>query len=148
MLYWSNASSTCSAACGATGCSCIKWLLYVLICFTRAPPGELFTCTHSAIRIFPDLRFRELSQLERTYGCIYMYRCAFCNICIPPRQAAIRHVVGTRVRQYPPREKAHPVAHNGKQTWQPDPGGTGHEIVHEVLVCSDCVSTDQALPPD
>ena len=80
-----------------------------------------------------------------------MYRCALCSQSIPPRTPARRLILETRSVVYPYRVKAHPSRFVGHPRASPkrhhvtsschdDPGGTGWEIVKEVLVCPACAS--------
>ena len=74
---------------------------------------------------------------------IKVFKCQLCQTIVPPRIKATRIVVETRVKQYAYRAKANrlrftsPSGH--RATWfVDDPGGTGEEIVREVVACPAC----------
>ena len=67
-----------------------------------------------------------------------MFRCQLCSCVVPPRTRVRRLVLGRRPRQYPSRPKANLVFRDGKKHHTDDPGGKGHEVVREVLVCPAC----------
>ena len=70
-----------------------------------------------------------------------MYRCEQCGDVVGAGQAAIKMVVETRQREYPPR--ANPGGGAGKNQGRSrrrrgDSGGSGREIVRELLLCVEC----------
>jgi hypothetical protein len=72
-----------------------------------------------------------------------MYRCGMCASVVPSGTAASRLVLETRLKEYPFRPKANRIVYRKKDgklkaEWPWDPGGTGWEIVREVLACADC----------
>jgi rubredoxin len=68
-----------------------------------------------------------------------MYRCELCGQVIEPNTKAIRVPVETRHRQYPSRQKEISQGRNRKKTITV-PGGTGFEIVREVVSCPTCAA--------
>ena len=78
-----------------------------------------------------------------------MFRCQHCGTVTPPRVSAETIVVEIRPRVYPFREKVAEVIclrhRRPKLETRDDPGGTGHEIVHEITVCPPC---KRAIQPD
>jgi hypothetical protein len=86
-----------------------------------------------------------------------VFRCQVCRKVVAPNTRPIRHVVETRERQYPLRLKANRFKRDGRERRSDDPGGTGREIVREVLICGACAEAfavkDRTLsrlrgPPD
>jgi rubredoxin len=70
-----------------------------------------------------------------------MYRCEVCGEVVDPGIPARKRVVETRDRTYPRRNDAggRPAEPKGQRSQRKgDPGGTGHEIVREQLVCPEC----------
>lgn len=65
-----------------------------------------------------------------------MYNCEICKQSVPRRTKAIRIPVKTRVRQYPSQQKE--IFKRGESKMITVPGGTGTEIVHEIVVCPAC----------
>jgi hypothetical protein len=61
-----------------------------------------------------------------------------CQDIIPARTPAHRITLETRSRIYSPRRDANPVSRKRKAKRTNDPGGAGHEIVCEVIVCPAC----------
>jgi rubredoxin len=77
-----------------------------------------------------------------------MFRCHFCAACPPAKTKAIRITVEARARTYPARPEAHPYRREGKLKYQDDPGGTGFEIVREVLACPACATYERRALPE
>ena len=74
-----------------------------------------------------------------------MFRCQLCDEVVPPRTAAQRVVVRTRVRKYPFRREVNRLVRlsekgKPKETFTDDPGGAGQEVVRELMVCLACAS--------
>jgi hypothetical protein len=77
-----------------------------------------------------------------------MFRCQLCGDVVPPGTPSQRIVVQSRRTQYPYRSKANVVVRKPesgrrrktKKEYRDDPGGEGHEIVREVIVCPNCVA--------
>jgi hypothetical protein len=67
-----------------------------------------------------------------------MFRCQLCSCVVPPRTRVRRLVLDQRTRQYPARPRANLVVRDGKKHHTDDPGGKGHEVGREVLVCPAC----------
>jgi hypothetical protein len=67
-----------------------------------------------------------------------MFRCQLCSCVVPPRTPAQRLVLAPRLRRYPARKDASAFRRDGKNHTRDDPGGSGSEIVGEVLVCPGC----------
>jgi hypothetical protein len=70
-----------------------------------------------------------------------MYRCDVCGKPVEPGIPALKRVVETRERTYPSRSEAggRPQEPKGKgRRSKGDPGGAGHEIVKEQLMCAEC----------
>lgn len=71
-----------------------------------------------------------------------MFPCGVCGQVTKPGEKATRLTVETRQATYPYREDAHKYMDlEGKEIIKDDPGGTGNEIVKEVLVCPPCSTT-------
>ena len=78
-----------------------------------------------------------------------MFRCQVCRKVVAPSTRPIRHVVETRERQYALRPKANRFERDGRERRSDDPGGTGREIVREVLLCGSCaeeLATKSEMP--
>lgn len=73
-----------------------------------------------------------------------MYRCHLGDVVVPANTPSHRKVVETRRRRYPFREKANHFMKDGRPKTTDDPGGTGSEIVREVLVCPSCFEEPSA----
>ena len=91
-----------------------------------------------------------------------MYQCQICQSVVPAKTRAVRVVLETRVRTYPPQRRMHPpkdlsnrerkkllrklaagLADRHDDTfkkWVDDPGGRGLEVVREVLACPACAA--------
>lgn len=74
-----------------------------------------------------------------------MYRCELCGDVAKPGTAAIKRVVVTRRREYPPRtdaptRKSRPG--DRRRRAKGDPGGSGREIVREQLLCPTCAENN------
>lgn len=67
-----------------------------------------------------------------------MYRCEICREIVPPHTPSHRVTVETRPVQYPFRSDANTVLVKGKREKRHDPGGSGREIVREVIACPRC----------
>jgi len=76
-----------------------------------------------------------------------MFICGLCFIYTQPREKATRVVTETREKIYPFRKNANTFMKSefldgqrvrGKEEKSDDPGGTGVEIVKEVLACQTC----------
>lgn len=72
-----------------------------------------------------------------------MFRCHFCAGVQTAHTKAVRVPVAARVRHYPRRPEANLVVHEGKRRLIDDPGGTGYEIVREVLACPACAARER-----
>ena len=72
-----------------------------------------------------------------------MYKCQQCNQVVPAKTKANRITVETRYKQYPFRAKVMRQIEAGKVKMADDPGGTGYEIVRELVVCPDCAAKFQ-----
>ena len=71
-----------------------------------------------------------------------MYKCQICQQVIPANTKAQRVVVETRVRVYPFRKAVNQLALvKNKWVHPDDKGGTGREIVHEMIACPVCAAT-------
>lgn len=74
-----------------------------------------------------------------------MFKCGLCRKSSSPRETAVRVITEEREKTYPKRLEAHRAVgrdfRTGKRVRKDDPGGTGHEIVHEVLAHKECAST-------
>lgn len=68
-----------------------------------------------------------------------MYRCEICHEVVPAKTKAQRVVVETRPRVYPFRKEANRRVWK-KSKWEKtdNEGGTGFEIVREVIACPSC----------
>ena len=69
-----------------------------------------------------------------------MFTCQECGVTVPAGTRAQRFVVETRVVHHPARVKANTVKVQGKDKHRDDPGGTGTQIVREVLLCPACAT--------
>jgi hypothetical protein len=80
----------------------------------------------------------------RSLGSLSMFRCKQCQCVVPPRTPSHRLTVKRRSKEYPYRSKANVVVRRSsldrkpKKVYLDDPGGSGEEIVSEVLVCPAC----------
>ncbi len=70
-----------------------------------------------------------------------MFICEICQKPAPPRVNSQRIVAKTRYREYPRRKEVHPAT-RGRKKFKDDPGGTGKEIVKEVIACPKCVEEE------
>lgn len=79
-----------------------------------------------------------------------MYRCQVCGTVVPPRTPCHRVAVRMRPASYPVRSEVNRVVRlvNGrhKAKYTDDPGGTGAEVVREVIACPRCAN-GRAAPP-
>lgn len=66
-----------------------------------------------------------------------MYRCELCQEVVAPRTKTIRIPVETRAKQYPNRTKT-VNAGRGRKKEVTVHGGTGFEIVREIVICPAC----------
>jgi len=75
-----------------------------------------------------------------------MFRCQLCLSVVPARTPSQHVVLEQRSREYPYRTRANVIVRkpkDGKKTkkeFRDDPGGEGHEIVQEVIVCPTCAN--------
>jgi hypothetical protein len=69
-----------------------------------------------------------------------VFRCHACGRVVSANTSPIRRVVETRERQYPPRPKANRFKKDGRERQSDDPGGSGRELVREILLCSSCAA--------
>jgi hypothetical protein len=74
-----------------------------------------------------------------------VFRCELCSAVSPAGAPARRVAVRTRPRTYPYRARANRIVRadaNGKVKvhWIDDPGGTGREVVREVITCAACAA--------
>jgi len=68
-----------------------------------------------------------------------MYRCEVCKEVVAPKTPVTRIVTETRAVQYPYRPEVNREIYRGKERIKPDdPGGSGREIVREVIACPRC----------
>lgn len=67
-----------------------------------------------------------------------MYRCEICKQVVSRRTKATRLPVKTRARQYPARQKE--VFKRGQSKMITVSGGSGYEIVSEVVACPACAA--------
>jgi hypothetical protein len=67
-----------------------------------------------------------------------MYRCDLCKQLIPPNTPSLRIPAEFRPVQYPFRADANRFYRKRKLETTDDPGGTGSEIVRELVVCPSC----------
>ncbi len=83
-----------------------------------------------------------------------MFICGLCFIYTAPREKATRVVTETREKIYPFRKDANVFMKSefedgrrvkGKEEKSNDPGGTGFEIVKEVLACQTCARAQQEV---
>src|SRR5262249_44786018 len=102
------------------------------------------------------LTLRDLSPLGSVCSWLaYMYRCQLCGTTVPPGTPCHRLVVQTRPARYPFRSRANcfrRLVNDGKRKkhkdiYTDDPGGTGSQIVREVMACPACASR-QEQPTD
>jgi hypothetical protein len=71
-----------------------------------------------------------------------VYRCDLCGAVSQPRTPANRLVLSSTPTTYRPRELAHVQRDGaGKKRYSDDPGGHGHQIKREALVCATCLTT-------
>jgi rubredoxin len=76
-----------------------------------------------------------------------MYICELCKRVISPYTKEIRIPVEIRTRKYPNRSKE--VSRGRGQTKTVNvPGGTGYEIVREVVCCPDCAEKYKEQPKE
>ena len=70
-----------------------------------------------------------------------MYRCAKCSRVTTARSSSHSVVSEIRVKEYPHRSNAIPVAggKRRKRARRDDRGGRGWEVKREILVCTDCL---------
>lgn len=69
-----------------------------------------------------------------------MFICGICNLPSEPREKAKRVVTQTREVTFPHRYEAHKyTTRDGREIVKDDPGGTGTQIVKEVLAHAACV---------
>ena len=75
-----------------------------------------------------------------------MYRCAKCDRVTTVRSSAHSVVSEIRIKEYPHRSNAIPVAggKRRKRAKRDDRGGRGWEVQKEILVCTDCLPEAQA----
>lgn len=75
-----------------------------------------------------------------------MYRCAKCDRVTTARSSAHSVVSEIRIKEYPHRSNAIPVAggKRRKRAKRDDRGGRGWEVQKEVLVCTDCLPQAKA----
>jgi len=74
-----------------------------------------------------------------------MFTCGVCKHLIGPGvNIGGRVPVKTRLKTYPFRRNAFRIRDHetNKMRWVDDPGGSGWEIVREILVCNDCIKED------
>ena len=74
-----------------------------------------------------------------------MFRCQLCQSVLPTRTPSQRLVLKRRTKQYPYRLRANVIVvteprKKPKKVYRDDPGGEGHEIVKEVIVCPTCAA--------
>ncbi len=67
-----------------------------------------------------------------------MYRCQICNTVSPVATPSHKVTLESRPMEYPSRPKAHSMRVGRKLKSFDDPGGSGFEIVKEVLACRSC----------
>lgn len=68
-----------------------------------------------------------------------MFTCGICQEVSKPREKALHVVVETREKVYPVRRQANRfIDRSGMEQVRDDPGGTGYEIVREVLAHELC----------
>jgi hypothetical protein len=70
-----------------------------------------------------------------------MYKCEFCNLLIQRNISSFRVIVEARRKIYPFRKEViwgPDDKHPWKYKWNDDPGGSGYEIVKEMIACPDC----------
>ena len=72
-----------------------------------------------------------------------MYRCDACGRVVEVGKPAHKRIVETRQREYQPRHHETGKSPKGqnRRRRRGDPGGVGHEIVREQLLCEDCAKT-------
>ena len=73
-----------------------------------------------------------------------MYRCEVCGRVVEAGKPAHKQVVETRQREYHPRQESGGGAKKTpgrSRRRKGDPGGAGHEIVSEQLLCSTCAES-------
>jgi hypothetical protein len=77
-----------------------------------------------------------------------MYRCQFCRCVVPPRTPCQRVILQTRVVESPYRSRANRFVRiekgKPKTFFADDPGGSGVEIVHEIVACPRCAAARSA----
>lgn len=104
--------------------------------------GWLFV-VHRRVRLPPTAFGLSRPKAPMTIRLNLMYRCQSCSCVAPPRTPARRIVVETRPKTYPSRAAVNRVVRkppDGKRKveYMHDPGGTGNEIVREIVVCPHC----------
>ena len=67
-----------------------------------------------------------------------MFHCQGCQRLTHPGEPSSRKVVATKRVLYPPRLGVYPSKKDKKFSTRDDHGGTGSQIVREILVCERC----------
>jgi hypothetical protein len=76
-----------------------------------------------------------------------MFRCSLCQSVVPPGIPSHQLVLKRRRKAYPFRSRANAFVRTNeagkrKEFHTDDPGGEGHEVVREVIVCPACAARD------
>lgn len=78
-----------------------------------------------------------------------MYRCQCCRSVVPPRTPSHRLIVQTQIAEFPYRVRANRFVRpdnkgKPKTFFVDDPGGTGTQIVREIIACPSCAAARAA----
>ena len=74
-----------------------------------------------------------------------MFRCQLCQAVVPPRTPCHHVILDRRRKVYPYRSGANTFVRTNesgkrKEYHTDDPGGEGHEVIREVIVCPACAA--------
>lgn len=76
-----------------------------------------------------------------------MFRCQMCKTIVPAGQSANKLIVSRRAKIYAPRTKKFARARGYRSERIIDRGGSGHEIVRELMVCASCAASQADVEP-
>src|SRR5262245_4899829 len=119
-------------------CAVLNERIFAGAC-ARGPPGPARLAVLENVQLELPALPRHQPPRKGSLWLPGMYVCQCCQATLPPRTPAHRLPIARRHRRYPSRPKANRVLRNGREIFIPDPGGEGHEIVRERLVCPDCM---------
>ncbi len=74
-----------------------------------------------------------------------MFKCSNCEKPSPKGSKPVMVVLEERTKVYPRREGVIRKFVEGKVFYQDDPGGVGHEIVRESLMCGKCATMERSF---